>query len=64
MHPHRRRVTDEEAAAWTVLESAAELVMQRSPRYSLDEVCARLGISPDRVRERAAQLHGGADPDA
>jgi len=51
-------------ATWTVLESAADLVMDRSPRYSLDDVCDRLGVDPDRVRERAGKLRGGANPDA
>jgi hypothetical protein len=45
-----------DAAAWEVLESAADMVMQRSRRFSLDEVCVELGIDPDRIRERAAQL--------
>ncbi len=38
--------------AWSVLEDAADKVMDRSRRYSLEEVC----VDPDRVRERAAQL--------
>jgi hypothetical protein len=38
--------------AWSVLEDAADKVMDRSRRYSLEE----LGIDPDRIRERAAQL--------
>ena len=41
--------------AWSVLEDAADKVMDRSRRYSLDETCERLGVDPDRVRERAAQ---------
>ncbi len=56
-------MNDEDTAAWTVLEDAADLVMQRSRRYTLDEVCDRLGVSAARVRERAAQLRGGADRD-
>jgi hypothetical protein len=47
-----------------VLEDAVELVAARSPRLTLDEVCDRLGVDVDRVRERAAQLRGGEDPDA
>jgi len=43
-------------AAWSVLEDAADKVMDRSRRYSLDETCERLGVDPDRVRHRAAQL--------
>ena len=40
-----------DAAVWEVLESAADKVMQRSRRYSLEEVCAELGVDPDQVRE-------------
>lgn len=43
-------------AAWTVLEEGAARVMDRSRRFSLDEVCVELGVDPDRIRERAAQL--------
>lgn len=42
-------------AALTVLDGAADLVAQRSPRHSLDETCARLGVDADVVRRRAAQ---------
>ena len=45
-----------DAAAWEVLESAADKVMQRSRRFTLDEVCDRLGVDPARIRERAVQL--------
>jgi hypothetical protein len=48
-----------DAAVWAVLESAADKVMQRSRRFSLDEVCAELNVDPDRVRERAAQIREG-----
>lgn len=43
-------------AKWAVLEAAADLVAQRSPRHTLDEVCAKIGMDPDRVRNRAATL--------
>ena len=48
-----------DAAVWEVLESAADKVMERSSRYTLDEVCDRLNVDADRVRERAAQLREG-----
>jgi hypothetical protein len=53
-----------DAAAWAVLESAADKVASRSRRYSLEQVCAQLNIDEDRVRH-AAQLReedeGGDD---
>jgi hypothetical protein len=42
-------------AAWTVLQDAAHKVLNRSRRYTLDEVSVELGVDPDRVRERAAR---------
>ncbi len=42
-------------AALTVLDGAADLLAQRSPRHSLDEVCGRLGVDAAEVRRRAAQ---------
>ncbi len=42
-------------ASLTVLDAAEDLVAQRSPRHTLDEVCARLGVDADVVRRRAAQ---------
>jgi len=42
-------------AALTVLDGAADLVAQHSPRHTLDEVCARLGVDAAEVRRRAAQ---------
>ena len=45
-----------DAAVWEVLESAADKVMDRSRRYSLEEVCAELGVGSDRVWERATQI--------
>lgn len=35
--------------------------MDRSRRYSLEEVCAELGVDPDRIRERAAQIREEED---
>jgi hypothetical protein len=52
-----------DAAAWEVLESAANKVASRSRRYSLEQVCAQLGVDPDRVREREAQPREGDDHD-
>lgn len=53
-----------DAAAWEVLESAANKVASRSRRYSLEQVCAQLNIDEDRVRH-SAQLReedeGGND---
>ncbi|MSW42961.1 MAG: hypothetical protein F2842_12190 [Actinobacteria bacterium] len=41
-------------ASLAVLDAAADLVEQRTPRFSLDEVCARLGVSADHVRALVA----------
>ena len=41
-------------AALAVLDAAADLVASRSATFSLDEVCAKLGVDADRVRSRAA----------
>lgn len=49
------------AAAWTVLEGAADKVMDRSRRYSLDEVCDRLNVDANGVRERAKQIREEAE---
>lgn len=48
-------------ATWAVVESAADLVAQRSRRYSLDELCAKVGVDAGRVRQRAEQLRAGSD---
>jgi hypothetical protein len=48
-------------AAWAVVEAAADLVSQRSHRYSLDDLCAKVGINPNQVRERADQLRAQSD---
>lgn len=37
-------------------ESAADKVLDRSRRFTLDEVCVELGVDPDRIRERAARM--------
>ncbi len=41
-------------ARLAVLDAAAHLLSARGSKHSLDDVCARLGIDPVRVRERAA----------
>jgi len=43
-------------AALTVLDGAADLVAQRNPRQTLEQVCERLGVDAAEVRRRAAQL--------
>lgn len=48
-------------AAWAVVEAAADLAAQRSRRYTLDELCAKVGVDASRVRERAEQLRAGSD---
>ena len=49
-----------DAAAWAVLEAAAELVARRSRWFSLDEVRDQLGIDAERIRSREAQQGGDA----
>ena len=55
-------MTDEDpirdAAAWAVLEAAAESVARRSRWFSMEEACEQLGVDADRVRARAAQRRG------
>lgn len=48
-------------AAWAVVEAAADLASQRSRRYTLAELCAKVGVDADRVRERAEQLRAHSD---
>ena len=48
--------------AWTVFEDAADKVLDRSRRFTLDAVCVELDVDPDRVREWA-QLREGDDND-
>jgi hypothetical protein len=43
-------------AARTVVESMADLVANRTGRLSLEEACAKLGISEQAVKARAEQL--------
>jgi hypothetical protein len=43
-------------AARTVVESMADLVANRTDRLSLEEACAKLGISEQAVKARAEQL--------
>jgi len=47
-----------DAAAWAVLEAAAELASRRSRWFSLEEACEQLGVDADRVRAQAAQRRG------
>jgi hypothetical protein len=44
-------------AAGAVLDWAASLVSQRGQRTTLEEVCARVGVDADVVRDRARQWH-------
>ena len=44
-------------AALGVLDWAASKVAADGARLSLDEVCARVGVDPDTVRERARARH-------
>ncbi len=48
-------------AAWSVVEASADLVAQRSRRYSLEQLCAKVGVDVNRVRERAEQLRAESD---
>lgn len=48
-------------AAWAVVEASADLVAQRARRYSLEEICAKVGVDASRVRERAQQLRAAGD---
>jgi hypothetical protein len=41
-----------------VVESFADLALSRTSRWSLEDVCAKLDIDPQRVRQRARQLGG------
>ena len=46
-----RRVRE---ASRSVVEAAGELALQRSNRLTLEDVCVKLHIDPQRVRSRAA----------
>jgi hypothetical protein len=39
-------------AALTVIDAATQLVWERSPKLSLEDMCSRLGIDPAEVRGR------------
>jgi hypothetical protein len=39
-------------AAWSVLEWAADLTSQRAEKLDLDEVCGRLGVDVEALRNR------------
>jgi hypothetical protein len=41
------------AGGLAVLDAAADLVAERSSTFSLDDVCARLGLDADKVRALA-----------
>ncbi|MBK5223382.1 MAG: hypothetical protein JJE52_11010 [Acidimicrobiia bacterium] len=45
-----------EVASREVVGRFANLGLAKSPQWSLDEVCAKLGIEPERVRARAREL--------
>ena len=45
-----------EAARREVVEQFADMALDRSSSWSLDEVCTKLGLDVDRVRARAAAL--------
>ncbi|SKG68268.1 Uncharacterised protein [Mycobacteroides abscessus subsp. bolletii] len=55
------QVREVREAAWAVLEAAAELTARRSRRHSLEELCTKIGVEVERVRERAAQLRAESD---
>lgn len=46
-----------DVAAREVVESFADLAAGRASKWSLEEVCAKVGIDPERVRARAHELH-------
>lgn len=50
-----RRVRE---ASRSVVEAAGELVLGRANRFTLEDVCAKLNIDPQRVRSRAAAKRG------
>lgn len=45
-----------EVARREVVECFAERALGRSTMWDLDEVCAKLGLAPERVRRRSQQL--------
>jgi hypothetical protein len=42
-------------ASLAVVDAAAKLVSNRAKMFELDEVCARVGLDPERVRQLAAE---------
>lgn len=50
-----RRVRE---ASRSVVETAGELALGRSNKFTLEDVCAKLNIDPLRVRERATAKRG------
>lgn len=44
-------------ASSAVLDAAADLVSRRSQKFDLEEVCARLGLDFETIRQRARQRH-------
>jgi hypothetical protein len=47
-----------DAARREVVEHFADVAAGRTPRYSLEDVCSKLGLDPARVHVRAKELHG------
>jgi PHD/YefM family antitoxin component YafN of YafNO toxin-antitoxin module len=47
-------------ASLAVLDAAADLVAGRSVKFSLDDVCARLGMDADQIRSLAEKRAKGA----
>jgi len=45
-----------EAARREVVEQFADLALDRSSKWSLEDVCTKLGLDVDRVRDRASAL--------
>ena len=45
-----------EAARREVVDQFADLALDRSSKWSLEDVCTKLGLDVDRVRARAAAL--------
>ena len=40
-------------AAWAVLAAAANLVADRSEKFDFGTACAKVGVDPERARQRA-----------
>lgn len=45
-----------EAARREVVDQFADLALDRSSKWSLEDVCTKLGLDVDRVRDRASAL--------